>query len=214
MDPLDRSPPDAAPPLARARGLATRTRLLDEAERRFAESGFHGVSLTEIANVCGVGNAGLLHHFPSKSRLYRAVLQRLADDLEARLVRAAAARTPKARLVAALRQHLDYVLERPAGARLLLRELLDNVERLEHARTLPLADFTAGMCRLIQDAQAAGAAARGPAIVQLCQYLGAVHYGLVVRPTFLRLKDRTVLRDDEAWLRAVAGAAAKALLRP
>ena len=114
---------------------------------------------------------------------------------------------------AALRQHLGYVLERPAGARLLLRELLDNVDRLERAKTLPLADFTAGMCKLIEEAQAARVAAKGPAIVQLCQYLGAVHYGHVVRPTFLRLKDEAVLRDDEVWLKAVAAAAAKSLLR-
>jgi AcrR family transcriptional regulator len=40
----------------------------------FAASGFHGGSVREIARRAGLSQAGLLHHFPSKEHLLRAVL--------------------------------------------------------------------------------------------------------------------------------------------
>jgi AcrR family transcriptional regulator len=58
----------------RQRGATTRQMLLEEAARQFACSGFNGTSLAAIASACGLGNAGVLHHFPSKQALYKAVL--------------------------------------------------------------------------------------------------------------------------------------------
>jgi AcrR family transcriptional regulator len=40
----------------------------------FSSSGFHGGSLRDVAHRAGLSQAGLLHHFPSKERLLRAVL--------------------------------------------------------------------------------------------------------------------------------------------
>lgn len=40
----------------------------------FSSSGFHGGSLRDIARRAGLSQAGLLHHFPSKEHLLRAVL--------------------------------------------------------------------------------------------------------------------------------------------
>jgi AcrR family transcriptional regulator len=40
----------------------------------FAASGFHGGSVRDIARRAGLSQAGLLHHFPSKEHLLRAVL--------------------------------------------------------------------------------------------------------------------------------------------
>src|SRR6185369_11860127 len=72
---------------ARARVAETRSTrdvILDAAERRFAERGFAGVSVREIASDAGLKNqASLYHHFKNKKALYEAVLERgLAPIIE------------------------------------------------------------------------------------------------------------------------------------
>jgi AcrR family transcriptional regulator len=49
----------------------------------FSSSGFHGGSLRDIARRAGLSQAGLLHHFPTKEHLLRAVLG-WRDDLARR----------------------------------------------------------------------------------------------------------------------------------
>src|SRR5215471_17500642 len=56
---------------------STRDLILDAAEKRFAERGFAGVSVREIATDAGLKNqASLYHHFRNKRALYEAVLSR------------------------------------------------------------------------------------------------------------------------------------------
>ncbi|WGD37326.1 TetR/AcrR family transcriptional regulator [Lysinibacter sp. HNR] len=57
------------------RGDARRRAILDSATRLFSENGFHVATIAEIAEDVGISQAGLLHHFPSKSSLLLAVLR-------------------------------------------------------------------------------------------------------------------------------------------
>jgi AcrR family transcriptional regulator len=60
----------------------TRDLILDAAERHFAERGFAGVSVREIAADAGLKNqASLYHHFRNKRALYEAVLARGLDPI-------------------------------------------------------------------------------------------------------------------------------------
>lgn len=51
-----------------------REQLIREAQRFFAQHGFHGAKLADIARAAGVTEPGLLHHFPSKTHLLMDVL--------------------------------------------------------------------------------------------------------------------------------------------
>lgn len=71
------SPPRARKPRGEyAKTGAKRTAILDAALEVFAESGYRSGSLRDVAGKVGMSEAGLLHHFPNKSALLAAVLDR------------------------------------------------------------------------------------------------------------------------------------------
>jgi AcrR family transcriptional regulator len=115
-------PPRAA--VAPARDTpSTRDVILDAAEKRFAERGFAGVSVREIAAEAGLKNqASLYHHFRDKRALYEAVLARGITPIIALVAeggKGGAADT-------ALDRVLDYLGEHPGLPRLIKRAGLDD----------------------------------------------------------------------------------------
>ncbi|MEX2205545.1 MAG: TetR family transcriptional regulator [Myxococcota bacterium] len=105
------------------RAERTRETILREAEALFAERGFAGARLEDVAGAVGMRRASLLYHFRDKHELYDAVLAALLQALHARV--AAALRAGgglAARVERAVSAWVDFVGERPALARIILRE--------------------------------------------------------------------------------------------
>ena len=69
----------AIQPGSSARGDRRRTQILDVALSHFAETGYRGASLRDIAQQVGITHPGLLYHFGSKEDLLMAVLAHRDD---------------------------------------------------------------------------------------------------------------------------------------
>jgi AcrR family transcriptional regulator len=64
------------------RGLARREQILDAAVELFAERGYRGTGLLELADRVGMTHAGILHHFGTKEDLLHAVMARREELIE------------------------------------------------------------------------------------------------------------------------------------
>lgn len=108
---------------------STRDLILDAAERRFAEHGFTGVAMREIAADVGLRNqASLYHHFRNKRALYEAVLARGLDPIVALVAQSAGAGSTLERdaVDASLDRLIDYLVEHPHLPRLIQRGFDDS----------------------------------------------------------------------------------------
>ena len=70
--------------------VCVRDRLLNAAERVVARDGVGNLTLEAVAHEAGVSKGGLLYHFPAKSALVTAIVERLGARCEAEQARAIA----------------------------------------------------------------------------------------------------------------------------
>ena len=120
-------------PLSRAsrrKGELTAERILDVAEALFAERGYEGTTLRDVAARVGIRIPSLYNHFASKDSLYAAVLERgFGPVLEvlAEFVAEGAASRDSGRVVERV---VTLLARRPNLARLVQHETLSGGQRL------------------------------------------------------------------------------------
>jgi TetR/AcrR family transcriptional regulator len=110
-----------------ATALSTRDTILVVARQRFAERGFAGTSLADIADEVGIRPPSLFHHFPSKVALSRAVLLDAFDDwfalMDETMATAPGLGWPEVERV--IRTAFRFFVERPDFVRLARWEALE-----------------------------------------------------------------------------------------
>lgn len=104
---------------------ATRQRLLDAAEIVFADKGYHGAAVDDIARVSDSSKGGFYFHFPNKEAIFLALIDSLTPRLEAAIERALSAEAdPVAQLDAALRTVFETFSSHRRLSKILLVEAI------------------------------------------------------------------------------------------
>jgi len=108
----------------------TRDRILDTAEALFAERGFAGTAVRDIAAAVGLTAASLYNHFAGKEALYAAVLERGLRPVIDVLEDLASQEHGRDVLDATLGRAMAHLARRPNVARLLYHEALTGAAHL------------------------------------------------------------------------------------
>lgn len=165
---------------------STRDHFVTTATRLFADRGFYGASLANIADELGLTKQALIHHFATKEKLYGLVLEQIADRLMAATDTAPGGNADD-RLLAFFDRFAAHALTHPQDIRLLMRELLDNKQRADEAARWYLEPFLRNLVVLISATPRWRDAPEPQALAFGYQMLGAVSYFVVSEPTLARI---------------------------
>jgi len=169
--------------------VSTSEQLLCAAEEVFAERGFVGASFRALRARTGLSNAAVLHYFPSKKKLYGAVLARVEESFSRGLAQVGSG----ADLADRLRRVIDYQLawgkEHPTYVMIMVRELVENRDRIQTTRNMAMRDSLTVIQRAYRELSAAGQLGGiDPSLMQFV-FTGAIIYFQIALPTISRLLD-------------------------
>jgi len=128
LKPIAKNP--AAPRAAR---LQKESQIRAEAERQFAQYGFEGASLENIAAALGLSRHNLLYYYPSKEALYRVVLDEVLKEWLERMAGIVGGTDPEAALRDYIAAKLRFSRERAAGSQVFAREVMAGAPRFRDA---------------------------------------------------------------------------------
>jgi len=172
--------PSTAPiPISRRRrGEGTAARILDAAEELFAERGYPGTTLRDVAARVGLRIPSLYNHFASKDALYDAVLARGIGPVLALLAELAdapeAERNDPRRVIEPV---MRLLAERPTLARLVLHETVSGGARLTPMMRQRMEPTFARAQQLVEERGAGqGLAPEQAALLVLAMYNAVIGY--------------------------------------
>ena len=128
--------------------------LLDAAASQFAERGYHATTIRELAAAVEMTPGAIYFHVPTKQHLLVAVyeegVRRILERLDAALEGVA---EPWSRLEAAVRAHLESILDASAYARVVIRVLPEDVPEVASALVALRDRYESRLRSLLEDVE-------------------------------------------------------------
>ena len=129
----------------RNRDIDTKENILIAAERVFAEKGFKGTTIREVAKEAGIVNSLIFYYFKNKAEMYEAVFQHAFDELEDLIQQNLNLDLDRLATVKALMFSVtDFAAKHLNLMKILTREIIDNgsvVHKITQQYFDPLHDF-------------------------------------------------------------------------
>lgn len=136
---------------------AKRDRILDAAERVFAQRGFFTAKVADIAREAGVADGTIYLYFKSKDDLLISLFESRMERVNALLAAAVAkARTPRDRLLAFVRAYLALIADQPTAAEVLTIELRQSTKFMREYSAQRFGELLRLLATIIAEGQAAG----------------------------------------------------------
>ncbi len=120
-----------------------RERILEAAEAVFAESGYEGATVTDIAARAGLPKSNLHYYFGTKEALYEAVLFNTLSMWDDAFQVLRAERDPAEALAECIRLKMDLSRKRPNANKVMTGEMLQGAPRLNTFLNTTLRDQVA-----------------------------------------------------------------------
>ena len=139
---------DAPEPRIRARNKA---RILNAAVDLFADKGFHGTHVKEIALESGLPKTNVYYYFPTKESIYTALIERLIEGWDLAFEHIVAEREPREAIAAYIRAKLAYSRRHAAESRFFANEILRGAKFLERRQRRHIRDVTTRRAHVVEE---------------------------------------------------------------
>lgn len=165
--------------------------ILNTAVQIFAEVGFAGARVDEIARRAHVNKAAIYYHVGSKEALYAQVLQEMFSDLSERIVQyVQEAQTPEEKLRVYIRQIGQTLQFRPQLAAIMMREVASGVQHLPDIIMQTLVQMISMLTTILRQGEKAGVFA--PSIPLM------IHFMIVGQFIFLETSKHLISGHQQA----------------
>jgi AcrR family transcriptional regulator len=113
---------------------AGRQCILDQAQQLFFAHGYHGVSIRDIVQACGLSNAALYYHFGNKQNLFVEVIRQFVAMVVQQVQEAGAGDDScRGRLASMAETFMQFSWESRSALQMLLRDLTEcDGEEIQH----------------------------------------------------------------------------------
>lgn len=130
--------------------LRNRRRILDAALDVFADHGYRGATLDQIAEAAGLSKPNILYYFSGKEDIHVTLLSQLMETWLDPLVEMDSAGDPMTELLGYVQRKLDMARELPRESRLFANEILQGAPRMEPHLRADLKPLFDEKCAVIQ----------------------------------------------------------------